>query len=597
MPTPTTPSEIKEAVQKHLEQTQSLRTRMDDDYRRWWAQTPYNTNEDGGDAFRSYTSDRAKSVADKIVGTMANAKMHLRCPFGDNPDDDFKSRCNDKERVARGMLNRSDSLAIDLIAHTLQEDSSWYTACRGWVGARVLLIKDDEGVTDVEIKTWDIRHTYWGMGRRGLDWVCYKIERTAADIEADYGIRLPNRQPQDLLEVYDFYDRASNSVSVDDEFIKEPTPHAGTLIRKVPFVLIPVGPNPLIQSRDSTSRFGNSDTTGNLISDYGESIWATGRHIFDVENEVLSVYLEHVAKGREQGYVLTSPNAEKGLDDNPDEASTVIQLATDERLDPIPRPDLTKDTAQLAAIVSGEAQKATLPDSAFGNAPFALSGIAIDILNTSQLSQLKPRLAAMERLYNGVVNMLLDMYASGAFEPMEVNGFSENKQYFSATIEPEQLRNLPPVNIEFVAQLPQDDVAKLQFVQIARDGVIPFLSDEWLRENQMGITDEQAETDRVYHQMAQRGSPLALDLTLGRAAADRDDKLLADTYLFDAQIEHLRKIFEMMLAQFQASGGSAAPGNNTDAPGTQPRGGSTLRQPAQPDQREAEGASRLRTDT
>lgn len=596
MATPQTPSEIREAVQDHLEQTQSLRTRMDDDFRRWWVQRLYNTNPDGGDAFRSYTSDRAKTVADKVVGTMADAAMHLRCPFGDTADEDFQARCNDKERVARGMLNKANDLLTDLLQQPFQSDSAWYTACRGWAGARVLLTKDEQGVTDVDLKHWDIRHTYWGMGRRGLDWVCYRIERTAAQVEAEYGVRPPGRQDKDRLDVYEFFDRQMGSVVVDDVFVKPPTPHAGTLIRKVPFVLVPVGLSPLIQSRDATSsQYGSSDTTGNQIASYGESIWATGRHVFDVENEVLSVYLEHVAKGREQGYVLTSPNAEKGLEDNPDETSTVIQLATDEKLDPIPRPDLTADTAQLTAIVSGEGQKATLPDSAFGNAPFALSGIAFDILNSSQLSMLTPRLHAMERLTEGAVNMLIDMYSSGAFEPMEVSGFADNKQYFSITIEPERLRNLPPINIEFTAQLPQDDVAMLQFAQMARDGVFPLLSDEWLRENKMGIMDEKAEADRVNHQVAQRSSPIALDLTLGRAAADRDDDVLAETYLIDAMVERFRQQFELVVAQFRASSvGGGTGGGST--PGTQPRGGSTLRQTPQPDQREAEGASRLRTD-
>lgn len=606
MATPQTPQQITEAVQKHLEQTQSLRTRMDDDYRKRWVQESYNTNLDGGDAFRSYTSNRAKTFADKLIVTLTDSEIHIRCPYGDNPDDDFIKRCNDKERFARGVLNKADARMRRMLGQPLQGDASWYTSCRGWVAVRTLFVKDERGTTDVDLMPWDVRNTYWGMGSDGLDWACYKVERTAAQIEAEYGIRPGNHGDDDRLEVYDFYDRQMNAVVVDNDFVRPPQPHAGILVGRVPIMIGAVGPSPLIQARGSTTsaQFGGADTVGNLIADYGESIWASDRKTFDFENEVLSIYLEHVSKGREQGYVLTSPNAEKGLEENPDEASTVVQLATDETLLPIPRPELTQDTAQLTAIISGEAQKGSLPDSAFGNAPFALSGIAIDILNTTQLSQLRPRLRAMENLYDDIVNFLVDIYTSGAFAPMEVNGFTENKQYFSETIIPQSLQGLPPLQVEMVAQLPQDDIAKLQFAQMARDGVIPLLSDQWLRENQLGIKDERAEEDRVYQQMAQRVSPIALDLTLMNASAAREDQELAQTYFIDLIIKRmmqqgqLQALFAAGIVPPGMGEGSGGQGGSPEQPrGNEPRGGSTLRQPQQPDRRESQGPSRnLRAD-
>lgn len=608
MATPQTPAQIKQAVSDHLEETQSLRDRMDDDYTRWWAQREYNTNEDGGDAFRSYTSNRAKSFADKLIVTMADAEIHIKCPFGDNPDEEFSARCNDKERFVRGIFNKADSLLHDVLAQSLQGGSSWYTACRGWAAMRFLFVKDEDGSTTVDITHWDIRNTYWSMGKRGLDWACYKIERTVEQIEAEYGVRPANHGNKDRLDVYDFYDRHFNSVVVEDVYLKPPEPHSGIIPRKVPIVITVVGPAPLIQSRGTAVNqgFGGADTTGNLVMDYGESIWATNRKTFDYENEVLSIYLEHVSKGREQGYVLQSPNGERGLDDNPDETSTLIQLSTDETLTPIPRPDLTRDTAELAGITSGEAQKGSFPDSAFGNAPFALSGIAIDILNTTQLSQLRPRLDAVERLLTSGANLLVDMYSSGAFEAMEVNGFAENKEWFSATIEPERLRNLPPITIELVAQLPQDDIAQLQFAQMAREGPIPYLSDAWLRENKSGIRDEKAEANRVYRQVAERSSPTALNLTLMKAAEARDDQDLAQTYFIDLIVERRRQQFELAIAQAQsqgligpgaATGGATSGTDSGSSPrGNEPRGGSTLGNRATPDQRESDGP-RLRNDT
>ncbi len=608
MVTPTTPTEVMEAVQSHLEETQSLRTRMDEDYLRWWAQREYNTNEDGGDAFRSYTSNRAKSFADKLIVTMASAEIHIKCPFGDNPEEEFAARCNDKERFVRGVFNKANAQLQEVLSQSLQNGASWHTSCRGWAAMRFLFVKDEEGSTQVEIAHWDVRNVYWGMGKKGLDWACYKVERTVDQIEAEYGVRPANHGDKDRLDVYDFYDRHFNSVVVENEYLKKPEHHSGILPRKVPIVITVVGPAPLIQSRGTTvdQGFGGADTTGNLIMDYGESIWATDRKTFDYENEVLSIYLEHVSKGREQGYVLTSPGGEKGLDDNPDETSTVVQLGTDETLLPIPRPDLTRDTAELAGIVSGEAQKGSLPDSAFGNAPFALSGIAIDILNTTQLSQLRPRLDAVERLLTQGANLLVDMYASGAFEAMEVNGFSENKEWFSATIVPARLRNLPPITIELVAQLPQDDIAKLQFANMGRDGEIPLLSDAWLRENQLGIRDEKAEADRVYRQVAERASPTARNLTLMKAAEARDDKDLAQTYLIDLIIERMTQQFQLTILQLQsqgligpggaAGGGETSNNNSSNSRGNEPRGGTTLGNRAAPDARESAGP-RLRNDT
>ncbi len=212
----------------------------------------------------------------------------------------------------------------------------------------------------------------------------------------------------------------------------------------------------------------------------------------------------------------------------------------------------------------------------------------------------------MERLLTSGANLLVDMYASGAFEAMEVNGFTENKEWFSATIEPERLRNLPPITIELVAQLPQDDIAKLQFAQMGRDGVVPLLSDAWLRENPLGIRDEKAESDRVYRQMAERGSQAALSLTMMEAAEARDDQALAQTHFVDLIIARMRQEFELAIMQAQsqgligpggAGGGGAAPTEGGGEPrGNEPRGGSTLGNRATPDQRESDGP-RLRNDT
>ena len=77
---------------------------------------------------------------------------------------------------------------------------------------------------------------------------------------------------------------------------------------------------------------------------------------------------------------------------------------------------------------------------------------------------------AIARAVRGVLDLWVDQFVTGRFNPMEVRGLGRNKDYMQVTVVPEMLANLPPYQVQLVAQLPQDDISRLQAAQAARQG-------------------------------------------------------------------------------------------------------------------------------
>ena len=69
------PEEIIQAVQRHADETDALRVRMEEDYEL------YNLAEyDAGDGYESYTSTSPQVYADKIVGWLSHHEIIIRMP-------------------------------------------------------------------------------------------------------------------------------------------------------------------------------------------------------------------------------------------------------------------------------------------------------------------------------------------------------------------------------------------------------------------------------------------------------------------------------------------------------------------------------------
>ena len=508
------PNEIINMVDDHHDATYPMRDRMDDDHRLYRLE-PY----DAGDGYQSYTSNEPQVFADKIISFLTSSELIVRIPANGNEREQRQIN-NDKERFLIGALRSADDTLCMRMVPRIRDQLAWYIVLRGWYAGRVLLVKDKEEKTTIDITPWDPINTYWGESSSGLTWACYKIKKTAKEIKEQYGIKIDTTiQGIDAgVDVYDFYDREDNYVVMDDKVLKKRTKHGHD---GVPVFIGMVGSTPLIQS----------DVIGSeSIADVGESIFKANRSNYEDNNFMLSTMLELTARSRKQGLKVKSRDGTKTLEEAPYKEGTEIALAQGEDVEPLGMMDMAKESGAFMSMVSGEIQRGSLPYSVYGQVDFQLSGYAINTLKQGVESIIQPRIQSMERAYRSIFHMLSHQYASGSFEAVEVSGQDRERMYFSAEITPEIVKKGDEPEVKIVSQLPQDDMARFSQAQIAREGETPLLPDIFIRDMILGMQDTDQIEDMLREQSAERALPEAQLWTILKSLEERGRPDLARFY-------------------------------------------------------------------
>ena len=522
------PEEITALVDNHYDHTEPMRSRMDDDHKL------YRLEEfDAGEGYQSYTSNEPQVYADKLISWMTTAEMVIRIPYG-NSDREQRENNDSKEKFLAGLLKAADERLINRFQPTVRQQMAWFITLRGWYAGRALLVKDDDGETFVDIQPWDPMHTYWGEGKKGIAWACYKTIKTPTEIKAIWGVDLKGEGDEsdddDGIDVYDFYDSEDNIVCTDDRILKKRTKHGSD---RPPVFLGPVGATPLVQSITDT---GNQDT----VEDYGESCYKSSRDLFDKHNFMMSVMLELTARSRRQGIKVKSRDGTKTLEEDPYKEGSEIALGQGEDVEPLGLLEMARESGAFMGMVSGEMQRGGLPHSIYGQLEFQLSGFAINTLRQGVETVLVPRLTAMERAYKTIFQLMSDQYISGAFKSIEVSGQDQNRMYFSEEISSDTIKNAGDVEVSLVGQLPQDEMSKMSMAQIAREGPTPLLSDVFIRDNILGLQSADQMDDSIKVQMSESMLPEAGLWTMLQAALRSGREDLAQFYQGE-----LMKLFQM----------------------------------------------------
>jgi hypothetical protein len=324
----------------------------------------------------------------------------------------------------------------------------------------------------------------------------------------------------------------------------------------VPVFLGPVGSTPLVQSLEWSSI---EDT----LEDYGESVYKATRNLYDKHNMMMSVMLELTARARKQGLKVKSRDGTKTLEEDPYKEGTEISLGQGEDVEPLGLMEMARESGAFMGLVSGEMQRGSIPHTVYGEIPFQLSGFAINTLRQGVESVLVPRVAAMQKAYKQIADMLCDQYQSGFFEAVELTGRDNNRMYFSETITPDRIRDGGDPEIKLVTNLPEDDMSRYGMAQIAREGPTPLLPDLWIRDNILGIQDSDQIDDAVKEQIAERTLPEAGIWSLYQASVKQGRDDLAQMYLG----ELISLLFAKARQMAQTMGGPEGPPPGTPSPG------------------------------
>ena len=285
---------------------------------------------------------------------------------------------------------------------------------------------------------------------------------------------------------------------------------------------------------------GNNDT----IEDYGESCFKSSRDIFGKHNFMMSVMLELTARSRRQGLKVKSRDGTKTLEEDPFKEGSEIVLGQGEDVEPLGLLEMAKESGAFMGIVSGEMQRGGLPHSVYGELEFQLSGFAINTLRQGVETILVPRLNALERAYMRITKMLSDQYITGSFNTVEVSGQDRNRMYFSEEISTDTIKNAGDPEVEFIGQLPQDDMTRMSMAQMAREGPTPLLSDTFIRDHVLGLQSADQMEDAINTQMAETVLPEAQLWTLLQSSIRQGREDLANFYEGELQKVFMMKVME-----------------------------------------------------
>lgn len=605
-----TPEQIIAVVDALEMERRVLQLRMDADFDRYNL-VPYQgeLNAKGEPVlagYKKFTANDPRTSMNLAMYLLSTAKLVItvhqpRAQQTQREIDNFK------ELFCIGALRAADDLRADRLEPSLRDALAGQTLMRGRWAQRVLLEKEEaEGsdLSDVEeskgttfslppqlpttrtyvsITDWDPRNTYWAVGKHGLAWACHKSFKSAAEIKAEYKMDvgpvgasglpwLPASGPsmnggpdksggQGMLAVYDFCDETENTVIVEGaQELKKRTRHG---MRRVPVSLGFVGGLPLFQSEGQDYQ-----------AYYGESFYQSDREMFDQQNFILSVLAELCQRSIMQGLLVYSADGTLTLEADPRVAGSEVSLSTarGEDIKPLPPMELIKETGSFIGIISQMVQRGSFPASVFGQIAFQLSGYAITQLRQGIEAPIGPALKALKTAHRQILNILADAYSSGAFDTMTLSGRAQdtNHTYFQQEIPPELVHQGGAIEVDLVAQLPQDDLSKATLAQMLREGPTPIADDRFIRETILAIQDSQQMEQAVWEQQAGRGSPLAIAFKAMLSAAQQGDMELAKIWELEFQSLTMQKMIEM--TQLQALGGgpdkSGLGGGNGAAPGT-----------------------------
>jgi hypothetical protein len=343
-------------------------------------------------------------------------------------------------------------------------------------------------------------------------------------------------------------------------FLKPATPHGSP---RTPIVYLTVGSAPPLQGGHGTSTGGVGDD-GSIVSikaDFGESVLKKIRGINDKNNLIMSILLELVARAREQALKIYSADGTKTLEgENPHQTGIDIPLQKDtEDVEVLAMLEAAKETGSVLALIGGEFQRGTLPNTVYGEIPFQLSGFAITQLRQGVETPLDAPLTATEKAILQSLRLIKDQYLSNQFDTMQLSGIGQNRKYFSEEITPDMIRDAGDLTFKLVPQLPRDDSAKFQQADIARKGPVPLYPDRRIHEDIFEDQDADQIVDEIKEQQGERGLPLAGLFEMAETMLRQGRPEMARIYMRAAEQLFMQQQMAMQQAM-QGAGGAGGAG-------------------------------------
>ena len=362
--------------------------------------------------FPTFTGNDPRNLADLLIGMLVRyplvAHGDLYEPTSETQEDELSAH----ERFASGVFRETDDLRGARGELPFQTDLSWFHCIRGGSLVRYWVFKDKDVEQPFRVDIWDPWDCVWQTGSTGLSFACHHYRAEESDVREswpDFKKKAVLKADSDgHIEVWDGWwkdnGRVWNAVAIGNEWAKKPTDHTKERkLREIPVRLTrslgaPLGP----RVRTIGAR--------KWITDQWESIYGANRDMYAQYNRAMTLY-SLVIRDAPLGVLHHKlPRGTRPVEKLEEAIGPlkVVQTQGDLRhVDPV---QIAPAAQEFVAAVSGGLQRGGAPYSAFGQAPFQLSGIALSQLQgamqirTARLSQ------SLGATYKAIVDGLIQQF-------------------------------------------------------------------------------------------------------------------------------------------------------------------------------------------
>ena len=567
--------EVTKTIKRYFRNEEPLFNRMHRDYEDYWILKEWEPDlDDQIMPEDAYTTNQPRVLAQKIIAFIAETNMVVRVPNDDAPKSQ-EERNKLTENLSIGMLANIDRRMRRNGDPRIQRQMAWHSVVRGrYVIARAFLRKRPNGETFEDVLPIDPAQFVFQPGEEEPIWAAHRRQLSRGEIRDLYPkFKVADGEVDDddeVEEVFDYYVREDNPTSSpDSEFIFERHPYIykmGTLINDLwarpltdmftlsfPVIITPVGSDPKLSPRETDV----VEKHNRMIADFGESIFAENRHVWEKMNRSASYIVDQVSKASDPPTKVSSSDGTKELEEGWNEkgAQIAVSIGDQQDVELMQTPDLNRSASVLLEFLQRDAIAGGIPPQGFGILDKPLSAVALRQLGNNLEHRVLPRMEAVQLCIEGCLEVLVAQYETGAFKPITVSGKRFDRHRFSnKIIEPDEIFGHDAVTVKLELLLPEDETIRWNVANMAMAPTVtgePLTSLEYVREHILNIQDPKLLSDQNREVLTRQTSPVLALLDQYRAVVNDGDQMAASAVLDQIRLMTLQMEVQGSLQMMQ----------------------------------------------
>lgn len=518
-------TDVKEFVTKQERNTLEFRQALDDAmlyYTLTYFTLPNYTDS------KIYTSPLPRVFSDKITEELSYGIVDYSIPIDDS-DNPLRTAESLTERAAYSFHRMVDENLVSPFSPVSQQQIAWFIPNTGYVAGRYWMYEDEEKKIVHDLAIWDIRNTYWSLGKRGrLGRVCYVRYASKDEIDEEYNIdSTVDEKGNGMVKVYDDWVRSGEEitvgkgklkkafypyveqVTVGDEMVKE----MNTKKDYLPIYIASVGSMPLIQR--------NID----MVKYLPQTCFSKGKDMWKAQSELITYRMKHVRMSIMTPFVDIFNSAMGGepmeIDKTPYKEGARIKrdLAKGQDVKPFFQPMSNPDAAVVEAQIAQWESMTAAPDILYGRVGRDLTAQGTAMLIHAGMGVLKGGQRAMEKFYTWFANEAVRQYKESGFNEIQIQGVDGKGKQFSKKINRDSLTTERQLVAALTINTPQDTLQTAGILhQYLADGVFSLQR----AMDEAGVQDVDAEKEIRAREKLENAVPFVYMATLDALIKDRD---------------------------------------------------------------------------